>query len=498
MGYKFGRYSNNSKLLCIDFECPEQKFSNSVNQNYSNSMSLDYISISELKRKVRIAVLNSTHPNLPTGQLPPVPNQRVFQTYGKSKGLSIDINEDSSGKLEIEISTLLYFEKEGKYGNEELQKALQKARSELEAATDDFVEFDIYGSFVFMGAFSCGIKVTVGSSLDEVEVDFDPFMTQFFAQSPVYGNVRLGLLEATLSGEAKFEGSLGLATCSPLTLKQTPYDNNCFYGVPENVPKYISMVKIQLPGDTYLHLAEIEVYENQTNVALNKQANMSSVYDLNYYPDPQAGVDGVIEGSLFHTGRAENENPWWEVDLTHFRNGTSTGLRYLVTKVVIHNRNYICDENCQARLSNATILLIDSQGDVVDSQTLGDMRGKDKAELEFVPIIRNTTRILNRENFTTSGLTFTRARGLGPLYYNRESSGQLVGRITSSITGVPGINLGDGLELKIIDNDILTPGVDTLDFLPAFKPFEDMKKFSSQNAIGELVWLTLYVTKRIK
>lgn len=62
-------------------------------------------------------------------------------------------------------------------------------------------------------------------------------------------------------------------------------------------------VKIQLPGTNYLHLAEVEVYDQYgENVALNKPATMSSVYDPNYFPYPADAVDGVIADSMFHTG----------------------------------------------------------------------------------------------------------------------------------------------------------------------------------------------------
>jgi hypothetical protein len=121
-------------------------------------------------------------------------------------------------------------------------------------------------------------------------------------------------------------------------------------------------VKVSLPGTQYLHLAEVEVLnEYGANVALNKPARMSSVYDPYYYPYPADGVDGVILGSMFHTDI--EANPWWEVDLEEELAE--------VKEVRLYNRNVDCDASCQARANGAIISLLDAYGRVFDTRDIG-------------------------------------------------------------------------------------------------------------------------------
>jgi hypothetical protein len=267
-------------------------------------------------------------------------------------------------------------------------------------------------SFLLLRPFSLDVNIdlTFGINLlDDVRLESRPFIQ--INQFDVSGSAGVNEWSSILKlpggfgfsvAEAKALVSISSALTSPplilnlfdticLSIPSNPIEDSLAKNYCTYTEEIIThKVKIQLPLKEYLHLAEVEVWGRGStggstgrymNVALNKQANMSSVYDLNYHPDPQAGVDGVIEGSLFHTGRAEN--PWWEVDLTHFRNGTSTGLGYLVTKVVIHNRNYYCEYWCQRRLSNANVSLIDASGNVALHQTLGNMAGVSNVTLRF-------------------------------------------------------------------------------------------------------------------
>ena len=120
-------------------------------------------------------------------------------------------------------------------------------------------------------------------------------------------------------------------------------------------------VKIHLPTTQYLHLAEVEVYnEYGTNVALNKPATMSSVYDSQYYPYAADGNDGLIVDSMFHTH--VEQGAWWEVDLLDPE---------VVTEVHIYNRKYNCDGSCQARANGAIVSLIGAKGGVFDTRDIG-------------------------------------------------------------------------------------------------------------------------------
>ena len=120
-------------------------------------------------------------------------------------------------------------------------------------------------------------------------------------------------------------------------------------------------VKIHLPTTQYLHLAEVQVFnEYGNNVALNKPAEMSSVYDAQYHPYAADGNDGIIVDSMFHTN--VEEGAWWEVDLLDPE---------VITEVHIYNRKYNCDESCQARANGAIVSLIDAKGGVFDTRDIG-------------------------------------------------------------------------------------------------------------------------------
>jgi hypothetical protein len=169
-------------------------------------------------------------------------------------------------------------------------------------------------------------------------------------------------------------------------------------------------VKIQLPGTQYLHLAEVEVFDEYgKNVALNRPALMSSVYDTYYFPYPGDGVDGVIADSMFHTDI--EQKPWWEVDL-----GEDLAE---VLRVVVYNRNHDCDKSCQARADGALIQLIDDQGNVFDSRDLGE--AKNSKVIPFTPISIGTyqTRKVKIQLTTTNSLQLTEVQVFDEAGVNR-------------------------------------------------------------------------------
>jgi hypothetical protein len=156
-------------------------------------------------------------------------------------------------------------------------------------------------------------------------------------------------------------------TNESISPEQCDQATNCELGLRTNTCYDAGMiktrsVKVSLPGTQYLHLAEVEVLnEYGDNVALNKPARMSSVYDPYYYPYPADGVDGVILGSMFHTDI--EANPWWEVDLEEELAE--------VKEVRLYNRNVDCDASCQARANGAIISLLDAYGRVFDTRDIG-------------------------------------------------------------------------------------------------------------------------------
>ena len=109
-----------------------------------------------------------------------------------------------------------------------------------------------------------------------------------------------------------------------------------------------------------LSLAEVEVFSNGNNVAMQGKASQHSTA---YEGPPQYAIDGNTDGdyqrkSVTHTETVDN--PWWEVDL---------GSVQSLERIAIWNRT---DNNLQSRLNNFTIELLDEDREVVWTSTVKD------------------------------------------------------------------------------------------------------------------------------
>lgn len=121
-------------------------------------------------------------------------------------------------------------------------------------------------------------------------------------------------------------------------------------------------VRVELPGkDRFLSLAEVEVFSGQKNLARAGRASQKST-DFNGVA--LRAIDGVTNGDYFaansvtHTALAES--PWWEVDLRK---------EVAIDRMVIWNRT---DGGAGARLAGAVVSILDSNRQVVWSETLAD------------------------------------------------------------------------------------------------------------------------------
>lgn len=128
-------------------------------------------------------------------------------------------------------------------------------------------------------------------------------------------------------------------------------------------------VRVQLKGQNYLNLREVEVYDSGgNNVALNKLATQSSLW-ANDNPASKAvdGVVGTIAGNNYgNMSHTHNESgAWWEVDL---------GGGFVVKEVRIYNR----DDVSMERLSDSVVILIDDSGDVNGFFEIGDASETDQ------------------------------------------------------------------------------------------------------------------------
>ena len=112
---------------------------------------------------------------------------------------------------------------------------------------------------------------------------------------------------------------------------------------------------------------EVRVLSSGINVALGKSSSQSSTFN-NF--GPSLAVDGK-NNTFSHTNIATSGNPvWWNVDL---------GNEFAIESVTVLNRwcGSSADPNgCLCRLSSATLFLIDSNGDIVATQSVGTTCGQ--------------------------------------------------------------------------------------------------------------------------
>lgn len=143
-----------------------------------------------------------------------------------------------------------------------------------------------------------------------------------------------------------------------------------FAGVP--IGSYLSLakkIKIQLTDTDYLHLNEVQVFDEAgVNRALDKPSTMSSMSG-SFSPD--MAVDGITSGANYFQTDIEF-GAWWELDLLDI---------IQVKQIVLYNRQDCT--SCQARLSNAFVSLIDSTGTVYDKKNVGDTAGVSQIVLNF-------------------------------------------------------------------------------------------------------------------
>eukprot|EP00804_Cyclotella_cryptica_P009369 CCRYP_018076-RB/>CCRYP_018076-RB protein AED:0.03 eAED:0.03 QI:374/1/1/1/0.94/0.9/20/617/4181 len=127
------------------------------------------------------------------------------------------------------------------------------------------------------------------------------------------------------------------------------------------------IVKIELGTGENIHLFEVNVFSSGADVAKGKPSVQSST--LTTFLASRA-VDGNIN-TFSHTDVEKSGSPvWWEVDL---------GAEYSIELVTIINRwckDSTDPSGCLCRLSFATLLLIDGQGSVIASQSLGNTCSK--------------------------------------------------------------------------------------------------------------------------
>ncbi len=124
-------------------------------------------------------------------------------------------------------------------------------------------------------------------------------------------------------------------------------------------PQRGRFVRIENLGeDKILSLAEVEVFRNGLNVALQGQATQSSTA---FKGPAELAIDGKTDGNFqagttTHTGT--ERDPWWEVDL---------GASGPVDRLVIWNRT---DNSLHTRLSHFRVVVLDADRNAVWTETV--------------------------------------------------------------------------------------------------------------------------------
>ena len=147
--------------------------------------------------------------------------------------------------------------------------------------------------------------------------------------------------------------------------------NSMGRGGSQSLAKTGQFVRIELPGkDRILHVAEVQAFVGQENVALKGNAKQSTT---GYGGFAKLAIDGNTDGD-FHNSKSVTHNAngdaeaWWEVDLRK---------EYDLTKLVVWNRT---DSGLQPRLDGFRLQVLNSDREIVWEKTFSKAPKKETAE----------------------------------------------------------------------------------------------------------------------
>ena len=115
-------------------------------------------------------------------------------------------------------------------------------------------------------------------------------------------------------------------------------------------------VRVELPGEKYLSLAEVQVHSGAENLALKGEASqISTAYD----GEAKRAIDGNTNGHYYEaastTHTEQGKDPWWEVDLRS---------EQPIDRITVWNRT----DGAGERLSNFRIVILNQQREPVWKQ----------------------------------------------------------------------------------------------------------------------------------
>ncbi len=168
--------------------------------------------------------------------------------------------------------------------------------------------------------------------------------------------------ESDLRLKTEIEEQIRKLNVELATNKPTPTERvNLEQAIIKNeLKKFVGQfVRIDLPGQgKILSLAEVQVFANNSNIALNGKTRQSST---DYDGDAQLAVDGNTDGnfdkkSVTHTRK--ESNPWWELDL---------GDTHPISRISVWNR---VGGTIHNRLDGYRISILDKDRNVVWSNQM--------------------------------------------------------------------------------------------------------------------------------
>lgn len=187
------------------------------------------------------------------------------------------------------------------------------------------------------------VKVAAGAKTDTYSIDL-PSVPSFRA-------LRLdALTDETLPGQGPGHAS-GNFVITKLSAVITPPSGASLTG---------RFVRVELPGDKLLSLAEVQVFKGEENLALKGEAKQIST---DYEGEAKRAIDGNTNGHYYEakstTHTAAGKDPWWEVDLTSPQS---------IDRIKIWNRT----DGAGERLANFKVLILNDQHEPVWSNDIAN------------------------------------------------------------------------------------------------------------------------------
>ncbi|HEX4130109.1 MAG TPA: PVC-type heme-binding CxxCH protein [Pirellulales bacterium] len=141
-------------------------------------------------------------------------------------------------------------------------------------------------------------------------------------------------------------------------------------------------VRIELPGDATLTLAEVEVYSHGKNIARKGKASQKNT---SHGGIASRAIDGNKDGTFGAGGQTHTEEstnkPWWELDLGEDRE---------IDSIVIYNRT---EGGFWTRLNNFRLTVLDSRG---RQAFRADKNKAPEGSVEFSPGGEDATALVRR------------------------------------------------------------------------------------------------------